>query len=259
MSDQDAHDFYIGYYPKAPASYRRPIAIGITVIGILVILVALILATTQRKFSDNRFEFGTLTEIQGTLVVDPVPRLVIGPAESQKSILLVGFGKCGAEETIETIENARGILLDGREVTLRGTLIYGEGKTLMELTEGPESLMATGSDPKPVEASRSLGVSQVHGKIIDPKCYFGVMKPGEGKTHRACAVRCISGGIPPVLRTLDGQFILLTHATFNLNHMILPYVDDFVSVQGDLRESTDWQILEADLTTLERHSAPTID
>ena len=28
-------------------------------------------------------------------------------------------------------------------------------------------------------------------------CFLGVMKPGRSKPHRACAVRCISGGIPP--------------------------------------------------------------
>ena len=34
------------------------------------------------------------------------------------------------------------------------------------------------------------------GEIIDPKCYLGAMKPGGGKTHKACAMRCIAGGIP---------------------------------------------------------------
>jgi hypothetical protein len=29
------------------------------------------------------------------------------------------------------------------------------------------------------------------------------MKPGFGKPHRSCAVRCISGGVPPILRIKD--------------------------------------------------------
>lgn len=29
------------------------------------------------------------------------------------------------------------------------------------------------------------------------------MKPGEGKAHRACAIRCIAGGIPPVSTTIE--------------------------------------------------------
>ena len=43
----------------------------------------------------------------------------------------------------------------------------------------------------------------VKGEIVDPKCFFGVMKPGEGKPHKDCAIRCILGGIPPVLKVTD--------------------------------------------------------
>ena len=32
------------------------------------------------------------------------------------------------------------------------------------------------------------------------------MRPGEGKVHRACAARCLSGGVPPglLVRSSDG-------------------------------------------------------
>ena len=46
---------------------------------------------------------------------------------------------------------------------------------------------------------KDLGITKIKGEIIDPKCYFGVMKPGEGKPHRDCAIRCILGGISPML------------------------------------------------------------
>jgi hypothetical protein len=36
-----------------------------------------------------------------------------------------------------------------------------------------------------------------------------VMNPGSGKVHRDCAARCISGGIPPIFVTLDGEQFLL--------------------------------------------------
>src|SRR5437870_13626118 len=55
-------------------------------------------------------------------------------------------------------------------------------------------------------ASRStiaLGPVTLRGEIVDSKCYLGVMNPGSGKVHRDCAVRCISGGIPPVFATND--------------------------------------------------------
>jgi hypothetical protein len=48
-----------------------------------------------------------------------------------------------------------------------------------------------------------LGEFDLVGEIVDSKCYFGNMNPGNGKVHRDCAVRCMSGGIPPVFATND--------------------------------------------------------
>jgi hypothetical protein len=50
---------------------------------------------------------------------------------------------------------------------------------------------------------KNLGEFDLVGEIVDSKCYFGNMNPGNGKVHRDCAVRCLSGGIPPVFATND--------------------------------------------------------
>jgi hypothetical protein len=44
------------------------------------------------------------------------------------------------------------------------------------------------------------------GELVDSKCYLGVMRPGLGKVHRGCAVRCLAGGVPPAIlvRGADG-------------------------------------------------------
>jgi hypothetical protein len=54
----------------------------------------------------------------------------------------------------------------------------------------------------------------IRGEIVDSKCHTGVMNPGSGKVHRDCAVRCISGGVPPVLVENDApnRLFLLTDA-----------------------------------------------
>lgn len=36
------------------------------------------------------------------------------------------------------------------------------------------------------------------GELVDSKCYLGTMKPGDGKTHKSCAILCLRGGIPPL-------------------------------------------------------------
>lgn len=41
-------------------------------------------------------------------------------------------------------------------------------------------------------------VQTLRGEVMDAKCWLGVMRPGQGKTHRACATLCLIGGIPPL-------------------------------------------------------------
>jgi hypothetical protein len=52
-------------------------------------------------------------------------------------------------------------------------------------------------------APKNLGEFDLVGEIADSKCYLGNMNPGNGKVHRDCAVRCLSGGISPVFVTND--------------------------------------------------------
>jgi hypothetical protein len=96
-----------------------------------------------------------------------------------------------------------------------------------------------------------LGSGAVLGEITDPKCLFGVMKPGEGKPHRSCAARCIAGGIPPVLKTTapDGQtqyYLLAGEKGQPVNAEILPYVGESVQVCGDIYRVGDWLLLYKD-------------
>ena len=86
---------------------------------------------------------------------------------------------------------------------------------------------------------------ELKGEIIDPKCYFGVMKPGKGKIHRSCATLCISGGIPPVLATTDKnnitEYYLLTDTNGNpINDQILPYIGKPSILTGSIVKMQDW-------------------
>ena len=56
-----------------------------------------------------------------------------------------------------------------------------------------------------LQTTKQLGTIAIKGEIVDPKCFFGVMKPGEGKPHKDCAIRCILGGIPPVLKVTNEE------------------------------------------------------
>ena len=72
---------------------------------------------------------------------------------------------------------------------------------MIELVTGSISVLA---DTKEVPSSLTdLGTFNLTGEIVDSKCYLGVMNPANGKVHRDCAVRCLSGGIPPIFATDD--------------------------------------------------------
>jgi hypothetical protein len=84
-------------------------------------------------------------------------------------------------------------------------LIQRGGSRQLEIMPGSvRPLDAPGADAPPRGApAEDLGVRTLAGEIVDSKCFLGVMNPGSRKVHRACAVRCISGGIPPLLFVRD--------------------------------------------------------
>jgi hypothetical protein len=92
---------------------------------------------------------------------------------------------------------------------------------------------------------QSLGRVSLKGEIIDPKCFFGVMKPGFGKIHRSCATRCLSGGIPPVLVTIDDtgvqEYYILTDESGNrIDGEILQMVGKPSEISGELYKTGTW-------------------
>jgi hypothetical protein len=101
----------------------------------------------------------------------------------------------------------------------------------------------------PTPKKEIISKMTLQGEIIDPKCYFGVMKPGKGKIHRSCAVRCISGGIPPVLATTDknnmAQYFLLTDLKGQpINEAVLPFIGKPAEIKGIVEKMEDWFILK---------------
>ena len=119
--------------------------------------------------------------------------------------LLVGAGKFGPPDVI------RGHA--GERVRFQGSLIYRDGVAMVEMNEpGSFQVLGAGS-PATVEPVTQLGRAVFTGELVDTKCFFGVMRPATGKVHQACAVLCLSGGVPPGLLVRDaagnGVVILL--------------------------------------------------
>ena len=229
--------FYVGYLPKAPKDISRVVRRVVVVLFAIGIVISIALVGAQRRFDQSAFEFTKIRAFEGTIQVKPYPMLMVrrpgavSPDQQFSRYLLVGVGKHGAAVSD----------FDGMRVELKGKLIYRAAQTMVEVMPG--SVRSYGSSA-PVEAAIiDGGYVRVRGEIVDSKCHTGVMNPGSGKVHRDCAVRCISGGVPPVLID-EGEphrLLLLTNANGNRLDpgTFLDRVAEPVTVEGHLIQAGD--------------------
>ena len=244
-------DFYVGYLDQAPSSlgrFMRRVAGGLAIGGIGV---AFVVAMAQSPLEPATFEFGNTREFQGTVELTPYPSLRIvlpgtsGATGGVTRLMLVGQGKHGAG--LQLAEHAH------RSVRLEGTLMYRDAKMMVELV--PHSVDLDGSEPIPAAPPERIGAVTLEGEIVDAKCHLGVMVPGVGTVHRACAVRCMSGGIPPMLSVTDSagaraNVWLTGPGGAPVTGSLLPLVAEPVTVSGQLMAFDDQLVLEIDHVTV---------
>lgn len=249
-------DFYIGWQAQAPASITRHIKRVIGLLFAFMIVIGLLLARNQKKFSTANFEFGSLTEVTGFYFNKPVPSIKAENGtdrfgnKTYVTIPLVGFGKFGAEGVMDMLEKEQGTSLNQKELTLKGTLLYNDGKLLMQIDANDKPLISTGkmADIASIPVQKEIGTIKLRGEIVDPKCFFGVMKPGEGKVHKDCAIRCILGGIPPVVRVQNEKgeanyYLLVGPHGEKMNEAVKELVAEPVEIEARAVQQGDWIIL----------------
>lgn len=262
------NEFYIGWMPKAPEGFARYLRKVLIIVFPLAIVVGLLLASFQKKFSMANFEFGKSTEIKGIYSNSPVPLLKVLNGKdiwgntSYATIPLVGYGKHGAETAIMELEKEKNTSFNNRELTLKGTLLYSDGKILLQVSKEENPVINIGKDVDVSlqQAQKELGIQTIKGEIIDPKCYFGVMKPGEGKVHRDCAIRCILGGITPVLKVMNEKgeknyYLIVGPNGEKMNEVVQDYVAEPVEIEARAVQQDDWVILYVKDKSIRRISA----
>ena len=186
MKESPHHDdFYVGYQlasPERQGRFTRRAAIGLLA---LAGAVAAAWSWRQGSFPEANFEFGVEREWEGTVETWPAAML----ATAERRYLLVGAGKHGFETG-----------LAGQRVKLRGSRIWRGSEEMIEVA-GVTPLGPGSPAPERV----ALGRVRLTGEIVDLKCFLGVMNPGAGKVHRACAARCLSGGVPAGFVVQDAE------------------------------------------------------
>lgn len=251
-------EFYIGWQPAAPRSFVKHIRMAVAVLFMLMICVAVAVSSLQKKFSAGQFEFDSLTEVTGIYQSLPVPSVKVVSKQdgfgntTYITMPLVGYGKSGADGIISEMEQENEINFENRMVTFRGSLIYDDGKTLLQIDKHDHPMVKVQTVSSiPQQEVKELGNVELEGEILDPKCYFGVMKPGRAKPHRDCAIRCIEGGISPVFCVRNekgeaGYYLLVGSKGERLNDRISDHVAEPVKIKARAVQYDDWVVLYLD-------------
>ncbi|MEX0643667.1 MAG: hypothetical protein WD076_00025 [Parvularculaceae bacterium] len=250
----EADELFVGW-AKAPPVDRR---------FLLTALTASIAATTGLAYAVARslddpgagaWRTGKLHKATGVLATRPYPMLYLADSASPygvKTVLVVAQGKCTSALDLSA--------KDGRVFEASGVLIERGSRQMLEVPLALGEWLAPVANiglKLPDFAPEGLGRAKLSGRIMDSKCFFGVMRPSRGKTHKACASLCIRGGIPPSFwaRAKDGReaVLLMTDASgAALGEEILPFVADPVAAEGEIVRVGDLLQFRADASAYRR-------
>lgn len=247
------NEFYVGWEDRMPRRLAQRLRLGVLSTITAAVFLSLSLAAAQRGIARSQFEWGQTKQFVGILKARPVPHLLVqrpatavSPTNYSNYYLVKPFKFGFDPATLQDFDDAT--------VSLKGTLIYRGNQTMIEVVENSITALREG-DPGLANHGTpplvNLGHRTLAGEIVDSKCYFGVMNPGRLTPHRACAIRCLSGGIPPVLLVhlpdrKTQTYLLISRDGRPLNDAILDRVAQPVEVHGETLQQGELLILRAD-------------
>ena len=250
MTPDDRDEFFIGYAPPLPARLATFITRVVVAGAAGVALAAAAIAAGHVRLEGGTFEFGTVRPATGTIVLRPYPALIedadaaVSPGADQPWRLLVAEGKHGADALLHG--------LDGARVRLDATRIERSGLRMLEVRAGSLVRLADAAPPRPPAGADNGGHAiTLRGEIVDSKCHLGVMTPGDGRTHAACASLCLRGGIPPALLVRDhggrSTLYLLEDASgASLSTAAADSAGEPLVVRGVVGQRGSWRTLRTD-------------
>ena len=251
MSD-DLDEFFVGYLPTPPRTKR--FAIAVTAIAIAIAIVAAVLGVVGSGSTGSGFGPQAQTPaggVVGLLETHPYGVLWLPSEHGPSAVFLVRQGKFGIAPELDA--------MDGTIVSVSGYAFEREGRRLIELGAAPiaAELAADTIATLRARATTPVGTLRITGEIVDEKCWLGRMRPGGGRTHRACAQLCVAGGIPPVVVGTDADGI--AHAAIvvgangeTITARVIEYLAEPVAVTGELVRDGDLDYLRVGPGGIER-------
>jgi hypothetical protein len=240
MSGHDRDDgFFVGWAEKPAVSRRGFFGASL---GLLALAggAGFVLARAQQQPGNGSWNPDDERDWTGVLVRGPYPMLrTLALDGTPRTAYLVASDKHGVQHRL-------GNAAEG-PVVVRGSLIARDRNAMIAVSDEGSWLRSAPVDVASQDLDKitkwtedDLGPATYTGEILDSKCWFGAMQPGQGKPHKSCASLCIRGGLPavfcptglcgsgasiPLLTTADGQ----AHGPD-----ILPLVADAVVATGRL-------------------------
>jgi hypothetical protein len=236
-------EFFIGWSNDTGPGLRRFLSLAAVFIlvglGALSVVLAVSITDPARSlFGENAVpELPQQVTLSGLLSSEPYPFLLMRPDASHPSghgVMLSGDGKRAAE-----FDRAG---LEGQMVEVKGLLLKRGALDMLALNESPRLLQDKSAIA--LTAATSMGRWRVVGEICDGKCGAGIMSPGTGIAHKACASLCLIGGVPPVLvitHPLEGhQFLMISDDQGRaLDNNALRFVGMRVEIEGEVERRGD--------------------
>ena len=249
---RDNEPMFIGWAETPPADRRFFLRAGIgltTAAGLLGFGVAAL----QPQPGPGRWDPDAVREWRGIVSAEPYAMLRTNDlGGGPRTALLSCLGKCGVAARIGA--------LAGQAVVVTGSLIQRGPHSMIAVDEVGDWIRAdnkAATDPAlAFPAGQPLGEVSLAGEILDSKCWFGAMRPADGKVHKACASLCIRGGIPPAFfaRGSSGQgaLMIMTASGRAYGPGLLGLVADPVRIRGNVQRVGDLLVLDAPLAQIER-------
>lgn len=244
-------DFFIGWADTPPVDRRFFFGAGLGLLAGTAATAAGV-ATFQSPVGPGTWNMGEVREWRGIATAEPYSMLrTLDLDGTPRTVLLACQGKCGVSAKIGA--------LAGKPVTVQGSLIQRGRHAMVAVIDGldwiREDSAGTVGDlafPKP----EPLFEASLNGEILDSKCWFGAMRPAEGKVHKSCASLCIRGGIPPAFYVQDRKqqaaLMIMTAGGYGHNKDLLEYVADPVQITGQVQRFGDLLLLDAPVSAISR-------
>lgn len=230
-------DFFVGYL-KLPKRHIKFLKIFLPILFLAIILLSFVLVNYQVRPNKSKGwdpTGKTAINIKARLLTKPYALARFKYKSKIYTAILTSMTKSGVTKRLKGLHN--------KWVNLKGVMTRYNGRFVFSILDSKNAIyvLKSKADIAKIFFKKNWGFTELKGEIIDPKCYVSAMKPGEGKTHKACATLCIKGGIPPVLLVKNflfaERFYLLLDSNGNaVLDSIIKFVGDQVTAKGSVEQ-----------------------